>query len=93
MGKYQCYYCGCELVKVEHAAGVPVPPNAFSLDHRRPRCRGGRGLLKNKVPACYKCNLDKGNLTIEEYRVVLAFRANVIPQPTLAAHRFFGESK
>lgn len=86
-----CFYCGCLLVKHLHVVGHPVPPNAWSLDHRKPKCRGGKGLLHNKVPACYKCNLDKGSLTLEEYRVLMAYRANTFPQLTLAAYKFAGE--
>ena len=46
-----CYYCG-------------DAPN--SVDHKIPSSRGGqRG--DNLVPACFRCNQMKGNLTVEEF--------------------------
>lgn len=56
-------------------------------DHKQPKCRGGKYETGNIVLACYKCNTEKGKLTSEEYRAVLAFRRNV----ERTAFRFAGE--
>ena len=46
----QCVYCG-ENYEI----------NELTLDHVKPRCRGGEDLTTNVVPACKKCNQDKGS--------------------------------
>ena len=45
-----CVYCG-ENYEI----------NELTLDHVKPRCRGGEDLTTNVVPACQKCNQDKGS--------------------------------
>lgn len=42
-----CAYCRCE--------------RATTLDHIKPRSKGGCNLRSNLVPACQKCNHDKGS--------------------------------
>ena len=44
-----CVYCG-----------KTYEFNELTLDHVHPRCRGGSD-FKNVVPACRKCNQDKGS--------------------------------
>ena len=46
----QCVYCG-ETYEL----------NELTLDHVKPRCRGGEDLTTNVVPACQKCNQGKGS--------------------------------
>ena len=48
-----CVYCG-ENYEI----------NELTLDHVKPRCRGGEDLTTNVVPACKKCNQDKGSSTL-----------------------------
>jgi CRISPR/Cas system Type II protein with McrA/HNH and RuvC-like nuclease domain len=45
-----CAYCG------EH-----YDINHLTLDHVRPKSMGGEDLTSNLVPACQKCNQDKGS--------------------------------
>jgi 5-methylcytosine-specific restriction endonuclease McrA len=45
-----CAYCG------EH-----YDINQLTLDHVRPKSLGGEDLTSNLVPACQKCNQDKGS--------------------------------
>ena len=45
-----CAYCG------EH-----YDINQLTLDHVRPKSMGGEDLTSNLVPACQKCNQDKGS--------------------------------
>ena len=42
-----CAYCRCE--------------RATTLDHIKPRSKGGSNLRSNLVPACQACNHDKGS--------------------------------
>ena len=46
----QCVYCG-----------NTYEINELTLDHVKPRCRGGEDLTTNVVPACQKCNQGKGS--------------------------------
>ena len=45
-----CVYCGnyYELQQL-------------TLDHVKPRCKGGEDITNNVVPACRRCNQDKGS--------------------------------
>ncbi len=42
-----CAYCRCK--------------RATTLDHLRPKCKGGSNLRSNLVPACRECNHSKGS--------------------------------
>ena len=73
-----CYYCGCETVIDKGKKGHPQPKNKRSRDHLVPRARGGKSVPENIVTACERCNQDKGQLTYDEYQVVLKFRRGEI---------------
>jgi 5-methylcytosine-specific restriction endonuclease McrA len=75
--RVQCYYCGRKLTKKE-----------YSEDHVVPRCKGGSDKPYNKVPSCKKCNVEKGCLSLEEYRVVIAYRRGLLSKINIS---FFGE--
>jgi 5-methylcytosine-specific restriction endonuclease McrA len=47
---HTCVYCG------EHHE-----PQKLTLDHVKPKCIGGEDLTSNLVPACRRCNQDKGS--------------------------------
>jgi hypothetical protein len=49
-----CAYCG----RSEDDKGEEL---ALTLDHVRPRSRGGSTLRSNLIPACRRCNLSKGS--------------------------------
>jgi hypothetical protein len=80
----RCYYCNTVLIKFCSCKHRLVPHNARSKDHVTPLCRGGG----RKVTCCTGCNNDKGRLTLEEYRVVWAFRNGMVP---VSNFRFPGE--
>jgi hypothetical protein len=42
-----CAYCRCK--------------RANTIDHLKPRCKGGSNLRSNLVPACRECNHSKGS--------------------------------
>lgn len=44
---HQCVYCGST--------------ESLTLDHVKPRCRGGRNDASNLVAACQECNRSKGS--------------------------------
>ena len=70
-----CFFCGTPTVR----GGQKHHDAMMTRDHLTPRCRGGDGRdPRNKVVACWKCNADKGQLTLDEYRMVIAFRWGVL---------------
>lgn len=52
---YTCVYCGSENRKT------------LTIDHVIPQCRGGKDTWENLVTACFKCNQEKNDLSLEEY--------------------------
>lgn len=46
-----CAYCG----------KPPIDDNSLTIDHVRPRSKGGEDSTRNVIPACRSCNLDKGS--------------------------------
>ena len=45
-----CVYCG-----------ETYDPKELTLDHVHPKTFGGKDITSNLVPACVKCNQDKGS--------------------------------
>ena len=54
-----CRYCGLELTRDE-----------ATVEHIVPRARGGKNVRSNFDIACYDCNINKGNLSEEEFLVL-----------------------
>lgn len=52
---YTCVYCGCKKRKT------------LTIDHLIPKAKGGRDSFDNWVTACFRCNNEKADLTLEEY--------------------------
>jgi 5-methylcytosine-specific restriction endonuclease McrA len=75
--KVRCYYCGTILGK-----------SNTTTDHVVPLSKGGSNKDSNLVTACLNCNHDKNGLSIQEWRVVMAFRKGLLPEVTM---RFYGE--
>lgn len=73
-----CYYCGLPLVEARIPLGQCPPDNLKTWDHKTPTARGGPNTRDNLVSACYGCNSDKANMTLEEWRLVLAYREGII---------------
>ena len=48
-----CVYCGST--------------EQLTIDHIRPRCRGGETSATNCVTACLTCNQAKGSLALDEF--------------------------
>lgn len=51
--KNRCVYCGSTA--------------NLTIDHIRPRSKGGRTTADNCVTACQSCNQAKGSLTVQEF--------------------------
>lgn len=59
--EHRCFYCG--------------ESQELTMDHVLPRSRGGHKIIENLKAACKSCNnVEKGDMTIEEYRDMLAIR-------------------
>jgi len=52
----KCVYCGCTNKLV------------LTIDHKKPRVRGGEDIDKNKQVTCMICNWLKGGLTPTEFK-------------------------
>lgn len=87
-----CFYCGLLVRHLTIAGRQHTPQHHRTRDHKVPKARGGTKAIDNIVTACLKCNTDKGTLTVEEYRLVLAHRRGLVQS---AEHlvRFAGEHK
>lgn len=46
-----CAYCG----------NPPIDDNSLTIDHVKPKSRGGDDCTRNVIPACRSCNADKGS--------------------------------
>lgn len=56
---HRCYYCGHKHDSLEQ-------------EHKTPLSRGGKHVVSNVVPACFKCNREKGAMTEGEYSEYIA---------------------
>ncbi len=83
-----CFFCGQSLRKYKGLGRQPFPKNSYTRDHLIPRSKGGG--YYDTVSACLGCNQDKKDLTLDEYRVVRAFRAGLLPVPD---YRFAAETR
>lgn len=73
----KCAYCGVELEKGWHVDEIePVRRNykwnkekrTYETDKDNPFCHPERMHIGNQNPACASCNINKHNLSLEEFR-------------------------
>ena len=64
----RCYYCGAVLVKSH------PKERRLTWDHKVPKSKGGTNIQGNLVMACLQCNQEKGTLSADEFKAVLAMR-------------------
>ncbi len=57
-----CYYCE------EFMAVAPGQSNSITIDHVRPLSKSGHDVAANRVGACWRCNMAKGNMAEAEFR-------------------------
>jgi hypothetical protein len=69
--EWRCWFCGVKTI----LPTAEDPANAVSAtpDHFIPVSRGGSDEESNLVTACRRCNTQKNNRTIEEYRAYLRY--------------------
>ena len=48
---HKCAYCDCP----------PIDLRSLTLDHVKPKSKGGEDVTKNCIPACRACNAAKGS--------------------------------
>ena len=60
--KFTCYLCRRFLSTESNQE------NTVNLEHCMPLSRGGSNTKENVAPACWRCNIAKQNLTLEEFR-------------------------
>ena|SRR6266851_113416 len=73
----RCFYCGVHTKKTNRRDGQRHPPKTMrTKDHIIPYSKGGRGDAV-KVTCCLKCNQNKANLDLEEYRKKLSAECGV----------------
>lgn len=64
-----CAYCAEPMTDIEG----PNHPDARhpTHDHIDPRSRGGSNWPRNLLVACYRCNHEKGSMTLQEWHALL----------------------
>lgn len=68
-----CFYCGCNTIKGRKTG--TIAQNTLTRDHVVPKAINK--VPGRTVPCCLKCNHAKGHMTLEEYRLLLMFRAGL----------------
>jgi 5-methylcytosine-specific restriction endonuclease McrA len=69
-GTFRCFYCDRMLSRTKK-----------TRDHLIPKSRNGTNQSHNIVNACRQCNCLKGQLTLDEFRMVIAYRSGVVEKP------------
>lgn len=71
----RCFYCGFPVISATKRDWVLInQKRTYAADHKNPVKRGGGDEDANKVCACWRCNSQKGALTVDEYRLVRRLR-------------------
>lgn len=62
----KCAYCGCDLLKGWHVDHLK-PVVRYRNSYKHPE----RDAIENKMPACASCNINKRDLSLEEFRSLI----------------------
>src|SRR5262245_28511384 len=68
---WRCWFCGLRTKLADVSCLGDI--NNASLEHLTPETRGGSNDESNLVTACTRCNSQKKNRTVEEYRNYLRY--------------------
>jgi len=84
MGNKYCWYCGNPVFPMKKQWKHPEfqgRAHRKTLDHIVPKCMGGLKIndgVPNVVVSCQDCNEEKDDLTLEEFRAVVAVREGTL---------------
>lgn len=76
----RCFYCGIDTNPFN---GKATRLYTTSIDHKIPKNRGGSHEYENLAIACMRCNSQKNNKTIDEYRVFLSSKRAIFSDEQL----------
>lgn len=71
-----CAYCGVRMTRRDHDNTDTFAQTDATIEHITPTSRGGSDHCF--TVACYGCNDDKGDLTLNEWRAVLSVRYTTV---------------
>jgi len=66
----RCYYCNRECVPTDSRkmTNEEQSDDLFTIDHIEPRSKGGRTDRGNSIGVCRKCNTEKGDDTVAQWK-------------------------
>ena len=64
-----CAYCG-----------KLISENMMTVDHKVAKKQGGKSEIENLLPCCQKCNKEKGDLSLDTYRLKLVWESLTIKE-------------
>lgn len=62
-----CFYCKRPMAKVGSPAAQAAPTSVETIEHRRPKCRGGTDSATNLVLTCRACNALKASMNEQAF--------------------------
>jgi len=80
----RCCYCGCDLREGSHPGSDPA---CATLDHVRPRNRGGSNAATNLVACCARCNSRRQYTPLRAWAYAVGLERAEAATPTDLAHR------
>lgn len=57
----KCFYCGRQTIPFGNFN------MSFHIDHLVPYSRGGKDTIKNLIPSCRGCNIERGNKNLTAF--------------------------
>ena len=91
-GSDNCFFCGkpTHPLKRSRLITKAARRRIATQEHLVPKSRLGSFNESNIVTACAECNVEKANLTLEEFRLVRAYQMGLIAETD--AIKFAGEA-
>ncbi|RJF89148.1 HNH endonuclease [Oleomonas cavernae] len=72
-----CFYCRQPMAKAGSAAALAAPMSVETIEHRRPKCRGGTDSAANLVLTCRACNTRKASMNETAFLAQLSERDHI----------------
>lgn len=76
-----CHWCGRALLFRWTKRKTRIPLLAATFDHLIPECHAGGWHPDNLVLACHECNNDRGQMSVDDFRIIRSDRAH-LQQPS-----------